>query len=400
MSSASGGPPATTRRASQSASGSRIGVSPAVIATLLCGCRRRGPRQHDPIAEFAGPDRPAAQGSEHPAGFLGLVALFAIGYAVTNALVAWMDDANAVFCPNCRRPRACARVLLAAARRSRAARHRLPQTVIAVFGVYMLLAPAVAALLLMRGPSEVEPCDFAPDDCRLHPDHDLVPPDRRAHPQGRARHRARNGLRDRDHLAAREHCRRAIPLWLGDLMHVHILGICGTFMGGIAVARARRGPSRHGLRRKRLSADEHAARGPGHRADRRLRSRTARPEARHRARRQRHEPRQSADRAAARQRPAIQLGAAVVCGEHAARPRGRGGRRHARQDDDVLDARVDTPRCRTRTRVPDRRHSRELRRLGARGRRPRPSSSRPTNTTRPSSTSARSSCTTVRGTCC
>ena len=54
-------------------------------------------------------------------------------------------------------------------------------------------------------------------------------------------------------------------------MHLHILGICGTFMGGIAaIARQRRA---HGdrLRRQRLSADEHAARVARHRADRGLR---------------------------------------------------------------------------------------------------------------------------------
>ena len=43
-------------------------------------------------------------------------------------------------------------------------------------------------------------------------------------------------------------------------MHLHILGICGTFMGGIAAIAQGRRPPRHRLRRQRLSADEHAAR--------------------------------------------------------------------------------------------------------------------------------------------
>ena len=59
-------------------------------------------------------------------------------------------------------------------------------------------------------------------------------------------------------------------------MHLHILGICGTFMGGIAaIAQARRAQGDR-LRRQRLSADEHAARGARHRAHRGLRRRAAR----------------------------------------------------------------------------------------------------------------------------
>jgi UDP-N-acetylmuramate: L-alanyl-gamma-D-glutamyl-meso-diaminopimelate ligase len=39
-------------------------------------------------------------------------------------------------------------------------------------------------------------------------------------------------------------------------MHIHILGICGTFMGGIAAIARQAGHLRDRLRRQRLSADE------------------------------------------------------------------------------------------------------------------------------------------------
>jgi UDP-N-acetylmuramate: L-alanyl-gamma-D-glutamyl-meso-diaminopimelate ligase len=48
-------------------------------------------------------------------------------------------------------------------------------------------------------------------------------------------------------------------------MHIHILGICGTFMGGIALLARAAGHTRDGLRCQCLSADEHPARGAGHR---------------------------------------------------------------------------------------------------------------------------------------
>ncbi len=44
-------------------------------------------------------------------------------------------------------------------------------------------------------------------------------------------------------------------------MHVHILGICGTFMGGIAAIAARRRLPRHRLGPQRLPAHEHPAGG-------------------------------------------------------------------------------------------------------------------------------------------
>jgi UDP-N-acetylmuramate: L-alanyl-gamma-D-glutamyl-meso-diaminopimelate ligase len=45
-------------------------------------------------------------------------------------------------------------------------------------------------------------------------------------------------------------------------MHLHILGICGTFMGGMA-ALARGRPQGDRLRRQRLPAHEHPARSLG-----------------------------------------------------------------------------------------------------------------------------------------
>jgi len=50
-------------------------------------------------------------------------------------------------------------------------------------------------------------------------------------------------------------------------MHLHILGICGTFMGGVAAIAAGGRPSRHRLRCERLSADVDAARSARHPAD-------------------------------------------------------------------------------------------------------------------------------------
>ena len=63
------------------------------------------------------------------------------------------------------------------------------------------------------------------------------------------------GWRRHAHGRVRGLRRRVLSL----AMHLHILGICGTFMGGIAAIAKRGRPPRHRLRRQRLSADEHAA---------------------------------------------------------------------------------------------------------------------------------------------
>jgi UDP-N-acetylmuramate: L-alanyl-gamma-D-glutamyl-meso-diaminopimelate ligase len=52
-------------------------------------------------------------------------------------------------------------------------------------------------------------------------------------------------------------------------MHIHVLGICGTFMGGLAALAREKGHG-HRLRRRRLPTDERPAARPGHRPDRRL----------------------------------------------------------------------------------------------------------------------------------
>ncbi len=130
-------------------------------------------------------------------------------------------------------------------------------------------------------------------------------------------------------------------------------------------SRARGGPQGHRLRRRRLPADEHAARGARHRADRRLRRRTACARTRPVRDRQRRLARQSADGGDPRSRAALYVGAAVARRARAARQMGARGRRHARQDDDQFDARLDAGRRRAESGLPDRRRAAELRRFGA-----------------------------------
>jgi hypothetical protein len=69
-----------------------------------------------------------------PASFL-LSALLALGYAGANAVLAYVDHAERI---------------LALTRRN----HRYPQTLSAVLGTYVLLAPAITLLILMRGPAK------------------------------------------------------------------------------------------------------------------------------------------------------------------------------------------------------------------------------------------------------
>jgi len=49
------------------------------------------------------------------------------------------------------------------------------------------------------------------------------------------------------------------------MTHIHILGIAGTFMGGVAAIAKGGRFSRHRVGFERVSADEHAASGPRHR---------------------------------------------------------------------------------------------------------------------------------------
>ena len=75
-------------------------------------------------------------------------------------------------------------------------------------------------------------------------------------------------------------------------MRIHILGICGTFMGGIAAIAKGCRASGVGIRRERLSADEHAAAQARHSVARGLRHDQFERRSRLRDRRQRAEPRQ------------------------------------------------------------------------------------------------------------
>ncbi len=81
------------------------------------------------------------------------VAVFALGYAFTNVVMAYVDDSDRILARTAADlvlSLAFFWLLLALTRRA----HRFPQTVNAVLGVYTLLAPAMILLLLMRGPSK------------------------------------------------------------------------------------------------------------------------------------------------------------------------------------------------------------------------------------------------------
>jgi hypothetical protein len=87
-----------------------------------------------------------------PASFLH-AAVLALGYAGANGVLAWVDQAGRIFARTALDlglTVAFFGLLLALTRRG----HRLPQTLSAVFGTFILLAPAMAVLLLMRGPAK------------------------------------------------------------------------------------------------------------------------------------------------------------------------------------------------------------------------------------------------------
>ena len=131
--------------------------------------------------------------------------------------------------------------------------------------------------------------------------------------------------------------------------------------------RARGWPSRHRLRRRRLSPHEHSARRAGDRARRGVRRRPDRARAGPLRHRQRGDPRQPADGGDPRPRAAIRLRSPVVGGEHPAGEMGARRGRHPRQDDDGVDARVDPRALGVASGISHRRHSAELRPLGAAG---------------------------------
>ena len=146
----------------------------------------------------------------------------------------------------------------------------------------------------------------------------------------------------------------------GHLRHLH---------GRAGRAGARGGPHRHRLRRGRVPADERPVARAGHRADRGLWRRADRAEARRVRDRQRGQPRAadgwftevSADGSHSRRRRALHQRPAVAAGERAAGPprAGRGG--HARQDDDHVDAGLDSGERGPRARLPGRWGAAQLR---------------------------------------
>ena len=124
-------------------------------------------------------------------------------------------------------------------------------------------------------------------------------------------------------------------------MHIHILGICGTFMGGLAALAREAGhrvtgcdadvypPMSDQLRALGIELIE------GYGADQlALEARSVRG-------RQRGHARQPADGGHPRRRRALHQRPAVAGRPRAARPPRAGGGRHARQDDDHLDAGLD-----------------------------------------------------------
>ena len=151
-------------------------------------------------------------------------------------------------------------------------------------------------------------------------------------------------------------------------MHLHILGICGTFMGGIAALAKAAGHRVTGCDANVYPpmSDQLAALGialtEGYDAAQLTRRREG---CRRLRRRQRRHAREPADGGDPRRRPSVHVRTAVALRERAPRqvdPRGRG---NTRQDDDGIDAGVD-PRARgTRSGIPDRRRAARLRHLGA-----------------------------------
>ena len=81
------------------------------------------------------------------------VLLFALAYTAANLVMAWVDDADRIgarIAFDLGLSLAFFWLLLALTRRT----HRFPQAINAVFGVYLLLAPLMVGLQLLRGPSK------------------------------------------------------------------------------------------------------------------------------------------------------------------------------------------------------------------------------------------------------
>ncbi|MCK7495533.1 MAG: Mur ligase domain-containing protein [Comamonadaceae bacterium] len=128
----------------------------------------------------------------------------------------------------------------------------------------------------------------------------------------------------------------AFPVPVGDRasVHIHILGICGTFMGGLAQLARAAGHRVTGCDANVYPPMSDQLRAAGHRADRGLRRRASSALAPDLfVDRQRGHARQSADGGDPRRRRCLHLRPAVARRARAARPLGAGGGRHARQDD-------------------------------------------------------------------
>ena len=288
------------------------------------------------------------------------VAFFALLFAATDLAVIWLDVNDRLLARtilDIAVALSFVGVLLTLTGRM----HRYAQTVIAIFGTDLLLTPAVIALAAPAVAREVELRGRALFHGRHGAGRRVVPADRRPHPALGARHRPRDRIRDRRHLVVRRPRAVAGLLWRTVLMHLHILGICGTFMGGLAALARAAGHRVTGSDANIYPpmSTQLAAEGieliDG------------------------YDPAQLdlkpdvvvVGNVMTRGKPIIErlldsgmrvrLGPAMARRERAARARGRGRRGHARQDDDLVHARLDPAGRGARSGFPDRRHPGELR---------------------------------------
>ncbi len=154
-------------------------------------------------------------------------------------------------------------------------------------------------------------------------------------------------------------------------MHVHILGVCGTFMGGIAALAKARGHRVTGSDRNVYPPMSTQLEALGVELIAGLRGGPAHPGPGHRRGRQRHDARHAGDRALAREHGIPFTSGPQWLAEHVLqRPLGAGGIRDARQDHDLEPACLDSRACRTQSRVPHRRRAGRLRHHRAPRRRP------------------------------
>ncbi len=150
-------------------------------------------------------------------------------------------------------------------------------------------------------------------------------------------------------------------------MHIHVLGICGTFMGSLAVLAKELGHRVTGSDAN-VYPHEHPTASPGHRVDAGLRSSPPGAGAGPGSDRQRPVARQSGGGACPEQGPALRFRPAVAGRPRAARTLGAGGGRYPRQDHHHQHARLGPGARRHEPGLPDRRGAAELRGFGAPGR--------------------------------